>query len=217
MAATMTPTMMEGTRLARGALSPGAAPAGAGSSTAVGWASVRGVCIPQLPVGPGEARHAVAPEDPRPERYDRVEIRASALRAIDVIVMRLGGLMRLGGVTLAERGLHAIAKRGSIAKMFPCIAPCRGTDRHLHFRQGTGGGAAVRRGRRLGPCSGSPSADDPHHCVGAPTACTILDQFTISVRNIVAVSARLRMVVCRPAFSMRLAISGSSKIALIRC
>ena len=28
--------------------------------------------------------------------------------AIDVIVMRLGGLMRLGGATLAERGLHAI-------------------------------------------------------------------------------------------------------------
>src|SRR4051794_12771140 len=98
MTATMTPTMMEETRLARGALSPGAArdgaaPAGAGgagSSTSVGWASVRGVCIPQLPVKPGEARHAVAPEDPRPERYDRVEIRASALEAIDVIVMRLG-------------------------------------------------------------------------------------------------------------------------------
>src|SRR6476619_5572157 len=110
MAATMTPTMMEGTRLARGALSPdaasdGAAPAGdggAGSSTSVGWASVRGGCIPQLPVGPGEAQHDMAPEDPRPERYDRVEIRASALRAIDVIVMRLGG------VTLAERGPHAI-------------------------------------------------------------------------------------------------------------
>ena len=57
------------------------------------------------PRGAGEARHVEAPEDPRPERYDRVEIRASALEAIDVIVMRLGGLMRLGGATLAERGL----------------------------------------------------------------------------------------------------------------
>jgi hypothetical protein len=42
-------------------------------------------------VKPGEARHAVVPENPRPERYDRVEIRASTLREIDVIVMRLVG------------------------------------------------------------------------------------------------------------------------------
>ena len=60
----------------------------------------------------------MAPEDPRPERYDRVEIRASALRAIDVIVMRLGGLMGLGGAILAQRGLHAIGEnqRGSVQR-----------------------------------------------------------------------------------------------------
>jgi hypothetical protein len=52
MAATMTPTMMEGTRPARGALSPGAGRDGGGeggSGTSAGWASARGVCIPQLP------------------------------------------------------------------------------------------------------------------------------------------------------------------------
>ena len=59
------------------------------------------------------------------------------------------------------------------------------------------------------------NSDALRHCWGTPTACTMADQFATSVRNAFSVSARVRMAVCRPAVSMRLAISGSWRIALI--
>jgi len=48
-----------------------------------------------------------------------------------------------------------------------------------------------------------------------PASRDIVDQFEISVCNSFAVVARSRTVICKPAFSKRLAISGSFTISLI--